>query len=173
MGPFDHIQKKGSVAIKPQPAQIRKEIISTVTSVQKTPKTPPRKDLSREKAKITQPTSSSLKSQTKGTRKKPSNLLQRLESDSDDNGDRNYIETETISRKRQRVNVKGTPDISREMRNQMSFLKDGHGIPAMVHAADIANVRDSTKYKRAFPKTLHLNQVDLHYPSACGVEKYV
>ena len=170
MGPFDHIQKKGSVAIKPQPAQIRREIISTVTPVQKVSNVAPRKDLSRENAKTTQ-TTSNVKGQSVDTRKKPSNVPQRLESDSDDNGDRNNIETETVPRKRQRTGIKGTPDISREIRNQNSFLKDSHGIPGMVHAADIANVRDSTKYRRAFPKTIHLSQIDLHYPAACAVEK--
>ena len=171
MGPFDHIQKKGSVAIKPQPAQIRKEIISIVSSVQKASNVNSRKDLSRERCRITQNISSHLKGQSKDTKKNPSNLLQRLESDSDDNADGNHIETETNPRKRQRISVKGTPDISREMRDQNSFLKDGHGIPAMVHAADIASVSNSTSYRRAFPKTVHLNQVDLHYPSACAVEK--
>lgn len=171
MGPFDHIQKKGSVAIKPQPAQIRREIISTVTPVQKASNVAPRKDLSREKAKTTQITSSNVKGQSMDTRKKPSNVPQRLESDSDDNGDRNYIETETVPRKRQRMSIKGTPDTSREIRNQNSFLKDSQGISGMVHAADIANVRDSTKYRRAFPKTVHISQIDLHYPAACAVEK--
>lgn len=171
MGPFDHIQKKGSVAIKPQPAQIRREIISTVTSVKKTSNVAPRKDLSREKAKTAQTTSSHVKGQSVDGRKKTPNLHPRLESDSDDNGDRNYIETENVPRKRQRMSVEGTPDISREIRNQKSFIKDGHGIPTLVHAADIANVRDSTKYRRAFPKTSHLSQVDLHYPAACAVER--
>lgn len=171
MGPFDHIQKKGSVAIKPQPAQIRREIISTVAPVKKPSNVAPRKDLSREKAKTAQITSSHVKGQSIDTRKKLLNLPQRFESDSDDNGDRNRIETETVPRKRQRMSVEGTPDVSREIRNQKSFLNDSHGIPALVHAADIANVRDSTKYRRAFPKTSHLNQVDLHYPAACAVEK--
>lgn len=171
MGPFDHIQKKGSVAMKPQPAQIRREVISTVSRVQKTSNIIPQKDLSQDKAKISQTTSTHSKGQSKDAKKKPSNLLQRLESDSDDNSDRNYIETDTTSRKRQRMNVKGTPDISREMRDQKSFLKDGHGISALVHAADIATVRNSTKYRRAFPKTIQLNQVDLHYPSASVVER--
>lgn len=170
MGPFDHIQKKGSVAMKPQPAQIRKEIISTVSSVPKASNVPPRKDLSREIANSTQNIPSHLKGQSKNTRK-PSNPQQRLESDSDDNGDRNYIGSQSNPRKRQRIDVKGTADISREMRDQKSFLKDGHGIPALVHAADIATLRNSTKYRRAFPKTLQLNQVDLHYPSACAVER--
>lgn len=171
MGPFDHIQKKGSVAIKPQPAQIRREIISTVTPAQKAPNVAPRKDLSRNKNKTAQIASSHVKGQSVDVRKKSSNPPQLLESDSDDNGDRNYAETENRPRKRQRMSDEGTPDMSREIRNQKSFLKDNYGIPTLVHAADIANVRDSTKYRRAFPKTSHLNQVDLHYPAACAVER--
>lgn len=171
MGPFDHIQKKGSIAIKPQPAQIRKEVIPTVSPIKKTSNITSRKDLNLEKAKTTPPTFSRLKGRSQDTRKKPSNLLQRLESDSDDNDDGKYTKAETVPRKRQRMDVKGKPDISREMRNEKSFLRDGHGISAMVHAADIATVRNPTKYRPAFPKTIHLNHVDLQYPSACAVEK--
>lgn len=171
MGPFDHIQKKGSIAIRPQPAQIRKEVISTVSSIRKASIITPEKDLPGRRGKISQPTSVNPKGRSKDTRKKSSNLQQRLESDSDDNGQGNDIETDSAPRKRQRINIDAKPDTRRKIRNGKSFPKDIHGTPAIVHAADIATVRYSTKYRPAFTRTPYLKQVELHYPSACAVEK--
>lgn len=172
MGPFDHIQKKGSNAIRPQPAQIRKEIISTVISVRKTSNLPPQRYSNGVKAKTNRPISPAVKGRTKDTKQKLSNLQQPLESDSDEaeeEGD--HSESERAPRKRQRIDLDVKPDIRRKMRNEKSFSKNSHGIPSMVHAADIATVRNSTKYRSAFSRTPDLHQVELEYPSTCAVEK--
>ena len=171
MGPFDHIQKKGSIAIRPQPAQIRKEVISTVSSVPKTSLTTPERNLPGGRAKISPPSSVYPKGRSKDTRKKSSNLQQRLESDSDDDDQGSDIETDSAPRKRQRINVDAKPDSHRKIRNGKSFPRDIHGTLAIVHAADIATVRYSTKYRPAFTRTPHLKQVELHYPSACAMER--
>jgi H3 lysine-79-specific histone-lysine N-methyltransferase len=172
MGPFDHIQKKGSVAIKPQPAQIRKEIISTVSPVWKTPDLTLRKVVNGGgKAKTSQPTSSNSKTRSTDTRKRPSKLQQRLESDSDDDDNDNEYHVDRDSRKRQRVDDDIEPDVGRKMRNKKSFLRDSDGIPALVHAAGIAAVDSSTKYRPAFPNLPSI-QVEVQYPSSLAAERY-
>ena len=166
MGPFDHIQKKGSVAIKPQPAQIRKEVVSKLVSVRT-----PQRDLSSAKAKLSGPISSSIKGRRKTTTKRPPKLQQRLESESENDDDGIHSDADGAPKKRQKMDVDVKPDLCRQMRNEKSFLRDSYGIPTMVHAADIATVRNSTKYRPAFSSTPQFKQVDLQYPSACAVEK--
>lgn len=189
MGPFDHIQQKGSIAIRPQPAQIRKEIISTVSSVQKTSYIASRKAFNGVKAQTSQPSSSRnasnggkaqtsqpassrLKARGKETRKRPLQPQERLKSDSEDEkDDEDHTKVDHAPKKRQKTDVDVEPDISRKMRNKKSFLRAGEGIHAMVHAAEIATVGNGTKYRPAFPKALTSNQVKLQYPSAGTFEQ--
>jgi hypothetical protein len=168
MGPFDHIQKKGSIAIRPQPAQIRKEIISTVSSVRKTTDIASRKVFNGGKAPTSQPASSRLKARGRETRKRSLQPQERLTSDSEDE---DHSKVDSAPKKRQKTDVDVEPDISREMCNKKSFLGNGDGIPGMVHAAEIATVGKCTKYKLAFPEALKSNQVEVQYPSAGTLEK--
>lgn len=175
MGFFDHIQKKGSTAIKAQPAQVRKEIVTASTRTSKTlnASLQPRngRDIPRAFNVKQKPVAAQQASRQRAqrSRKRPSSAQPRLESDSDESSINGALEE---SRKRVRTSTDVEVDTKRLVRCRKAFSdKDGGSFP-MVHAADIASLSKPTKYRAAFPEFPHARRILLQYPSASQREKY-
>ncbi len=175
MGFFDHIQRKGSTAIKAQPAQIRKEITTAPANPRKVLK--PARQLAKgpisprtldvkQKSVAVQQTS---KSRATNSRKRPSSVQPRLESDSDESP---TDEVSKDSRKRVRRSTDGDVDTKRLVRCRKAFTDEDGGSFPMVHAADIASLSKPTKYKAVFPEFPYATEIFLQYPSASQREKY-
>ena len=174
MGPFDYIQKKGSEALKPQPAQIRKEITSRLSHSPKalplTPQPSNRRTIPSVSNKARQSDLTALgpsKPLGERPRKRPFSLHSRLESDSDDDS----IETSEAPSKRSRVSTSVEPDYDRQVRCKKSPLEVDKETHNMVHAAAIATLARPTKYKAAFPNDAHAIEIFLQYPSEAVKER--
>ena len=176
MGFFDHIQKKGSTAIKAQPAQIRKEIVVAPANPQKTLNTYPRLGGTRHlpgqlngkrKSAAVWPNP---KFRDQNQKKRPSLAQPRLESDSDESSVDEFLED---SRKRARMSTDVEVDTKRQVRCRKAFSDEDYGSFPMVHAADIASLSKPTKYRALFPEVPRETEIYLQYPSASQREKYV
>ncbi len=176
MGFFDHIQKKGSTAIKAQPAQVRTEIVLAPVKPHRSPNSNPRlKDnrylpltLNAKRKPVTKEQIS--KPRTQNLRKRPSLAQPRLESDSDESSNDQIVEG---SRKRVRVSTDVEEDTKRQVRCGKAFSDEDRGWFPMVHAADIASLSKPTKYKAVFPDCAQATGIFLQYPSASQQERYI
>lgn len=164
MGPFDHIQKKGSKAIKPLPAQIRRETTSQQIVATSSSRITPKNH------KATVATITTLKSfkPDQSTKKRALPVHSRWGSESDD--DDNINTTSDTSRKRPKTSSHDELDSGRQIYNQKAFMNSDDKL-LIVHAAKIATIH-SPKYKKAFPKNSRANQIHLRYPNASTSERY-
>ena len=173
MGFFDHIQKKGSTAIKAQPAQVRREIIIAPANPTKVRNLASRlrdnrilrvtSDVKRQPVNIQKPA----KPRARNLRKRPSSAQLRLESDSDESSTDGFLED---SRKRVRISTDAEVDKQRQVRCRMAFSEDGGSFP-IVRASDIASLRRPAKYRMAFPEFPQATEILLQYPSASQREE--
>ena len=176
MGPFDHIQKQGSEAIKPQPANIRREIISTVIKPQKklipTPIIRARSKNRRSTHQTINTFNISNSSNLCGqpSKKRPFINSSPLVFDSDDESRK---ETLDVSRKLLKRKSDHYLDLNRRVRNHEGRISNQTETLQFVHAAEISTVRNSAKYRRAFLSTPEASVVYLQYPSTCAKEKLV
>lgn len=186
MGFFDQFQKKGSVAIQPKRAQIRKvEVKSTPPSASstsnnansrrltpsQTPKTRPAADAksrskSRDSTRLQPRSSQRLGTPNANSRKRPSPAL-RLSS-SDDDSDADEIPD---FRKRAKVSASAEPDLGRQVRSRDAFSEEGEKSLSLVHAADITSVKKAGKFSSAFDESTEPVEVELQYPSASKKER--
>lgn len=175
MGFFDHIQKKGQTALKPQTSQIRRETVSTAPDPRKRfIPTPQRSkiDDSRpsQRVKRNRSTSTSLRPRRQESRKRISPAQQRFDTSSDDSGSDISL---GASQKRVKTSTGTEPDLKRQIRCQKAFSEvDGTAFP-MVHAADIALLDKSSKFVSAFEESTGCAEIELQYPSASQRERYV
>lgn len=174
MGPFDFIQKKGSKALKPQPAQIRKEIISTLPPARRALSSTPKRTNTRTAPTANKPRQPDLaafhpaKSRNEVSKKRLFSAQLRLQSDSDDDTSEETLEA---SSKRSRVSASVEPASNRQLRCKKPFPENEEDTSNMVHAAEIATLRRPTKYKAAFPNDPHATKILLHYPSELAEER--
>lgn len=184
---FDHLRKPGSLAIKPQGSQIRKEVIrpspdsafqrrttfpskGSISSSLKIPRqlngSPRSKEIG---LKRTLDESKSLKPGKNKSRKRPSPVQQRLQSSSEGSDSEEFI---GISRKKARSCRSAEPDVRRRVRSQKAFSEDD-GLFDMVHAADIASLDKPNKFTPAFDASARSAEILLlQYPSASQQERY-
>ena len=171
---FDHIQKKGQTALKPQTSQIRRDTISTAPDPRKrfipTPQRPKIDDSrSSQPLKRNGPTSTSLKPPRQDSRKRISPAQQRFDTSSDDSGSDVSLGD---SRKRVKTSAETEPDLKRQIRCQKAFSEVDDTAFPMVHAADIALVDKSSKFVAAFGESTGGAEIELQYPSASHRERY-
>ncbi|KAL8706870.1 MAG: hypothetical protein Q9201_000139 [Fulgogasparrea decipioides] len=170
---FSLIQKKGSKPIPPAPNSIRKEIVYGVPPL-KSSSTPstfrPRPALPKAKAaapKAGRPTTNG--SLQKSARRRKQSPQTRLLSDSDSGEPDTATEA---PRKRVKVVKETWPSVKRQLLCSVAF-SDGDCVKfSMVHAADIASLDKTSKYRRAFPQELGNHVVELQYPSASQRETF-
>lgn len=174
MGPFDFLQKKGSQAIKPQPASIRKETVSIhsnprkkLDSTAQRPRirtVPAIKRVRKVDPNVLEPP----KTRRQDSRKRQISKEPRLESDSDENFSDEVLEA---SNKRLRISPSVEPDRHRRLHCMKSLSADEVGMGNMVQAAEIASLQMATKYKPAFPDDLEVTHIYLQYPSESAKER--
>lgn len=174
MGPFDFLQKKGSQAIKPQPAKIRKETVSIRPNPRKT------LDPTAQRPRIrTVPTIKRVKkvdpnaleppkARHQNSKKRRISKQPRLESDSDGSFSDDSLEA---SNKRLRISPSVEPDRHRRLHCTKSLSADEAAMGNMVQAAEIASLQMATKYKQAFPDDPEATHVYLQYPSESAKER--
>jgi H3 lysine-79-specific histone-lysine N-methyltransferase len=187
MGFFDHLQKGGAFSLQPKKPQIRKVVQAKAPEPSRSPSVSaagngasplPRSasttNRSRElngKRNSSRPQhehpSSKQRLSTPSRNLKRSSPIQRLSSDDDSDTDTSFE-----VRKRVRVSASVEPDLDRRVRSVAAFSKEGDKALAMVHAADIAFMQVSGKYKRAFEGTGEAAEIVLQYPSALKGERY-
>lgn len=175
MGFFDHIQKKGQTALKPQTSQIRRETISAAPDPRKrfipTPQRLNSDDSRPSKGlKRNGPTSTSLKARRQDLRKRISPVQQHFDTSSDDSGTDVSL---GASRKRIKTSTETEPDLKRQFRCPNAFLENEDASFPMVHAADFASVDKSGKFVAAFEGLTGCTAIELQYPSASHKERYV
>lgn len=173
MGPFDFLQKKGSQAIKPQPAKLRKETVSIQPNTKKTldpkaqrPRVRTVPAIKRVK-KVDLNAFESPKARQDSKKRQISDQL-RLESDSDDSFSDEILEA---SNKRPRISPSVEPDRHRRLRCMESLSADEAAMGNMVQAAEIASLQMATKYKPAFPDDPEATHIYLQYPSESAKER--
>ncbi len=170
MGPFDLLRKKGTKPIQAQPLKIRKQI--TVTQAPSLAKSSDFESSSVHRQGSPVPGTAKDRlpvkplSQARRSKKRPSPAQLRLESDSDDDSDR---EEDSELRKKIKLSAEPEVDTKRQIRSRKAFVADEDGRFLMVHAADIASLNTSTKYKAAFSQSPSTT-VALQYPSASQTE---
>ena len=175
MGFFDHIQKKGSTAIKAQPAQVRKERVLTPGRTRKTqnstlpllPRAKPKVPNAKRGKNSAHQTS---KPRAQSSRKRASSAQARLESDSDESSTDGALQD---SRKRVRQSTDVEVDTKRQVRCLKAFSNEDGGLFPMVRAADIASLSKPIKYRAAFPEFPQAKEIFLQYPSASQRERFV
>lgn len=184
MGFFDYLQKKGSFAITPQKAQIRKVETKPAPSPSSVPSRgansrhpPPQNSKSKPtdaKSRSKSRDSTRLQPRSSGrlgtplnssSRKRPSPALRLSSSDESD--------TEDIPdlRKRAKVRASAEPDLDRRVRSSKAFLEDGEQKFPMVHAADITSEYKAGKFSSAFDESTNPAEIELQYPSASQKER--
>ncbi|KAL8739156.1 MAG: hypothetical protein Q9181_000185 [Wetmoreana brouardii] len=173
MSYFNLIQKKGSKPIPPAPNSIRKETVYSVPTV-KSSSTPStfRPKPALPKAKAGAPKAGRLRtngSLQKSARRRKQSPQTRLLSDSDSGESDTATET---PRKRVKVVNETWPSVKRQLLCSVAFSDDDCGKFAMVHAADIASLDKTSKYRHAFPQELGNHVVKLQYPSASQQETF-
>lgn len=174
MGFFDKLQKPGHTARKQEKPTVHTESVKAAAAPTLSPflharapivRTVLKKKVLKEE-RVKKP---STRESTPRPRKRASETPQRLESDTD--GDVSD-EDLSASRKRQRLDGDMEPDQKRQIRNQSAFDGRYDGGFSMVHAADIASLKKSTKYKPAFPNGPEALEITLQYPSSLQRENY-
>ncbi|KAI9871919.1 MAG: Nucleosomal histone H3-Lys79 methylase [Pleopsidium flavum] len=185
---FDNLRKPGSLAIKPQGSQIRKEVIRTspvsasqrritlpskgsLNAIPKVPRQLNGGPRSREVG-LKQRKQDDLTPLDRGknkSRKRPSPVQQRLQSSSQSSDSEGSLST---SKKRSRSSKGIEPDLKRRVRSQKAFAKDD-GLFDMVHAADIASLDKPNQFTPAFGGSAgSVETLLLQYPSASQQERY-
>lgn len=167
MGPFDFLQKKGSQAIKPQPAKIRKETISLHPNPRKTLDLRTVPTIKRVK-KVDPNALEPPKARRQDSKKRQISKQPRLESDSDDSFSDGILEA---SNKRLRISPSVEPDRHRRLHCKKSLSADEAAMGNMVQAAEIASLQVATKYKPAFPDAPEATHIYLQYPSESAKER--
>lgn len=174
MGPFDFLQKKGSQAIKPQPAKLRKETVSIQPNTRKTLDPKAQRPRVRTVPAIKRVKKVDLnalerpKDRRQDSKKRQISNQPRLESDSDDNFSDEILEA---SNKRLRISPSAEPDRHRRLRCMKSLSADEAAMGNMVQAAEIASLQMATKYKPAFPDDPEATHIYLQYPSESAKER--
>lgn len=173
MGPFDFLQKKGSQAIKPQPAKLRKETVSTQPNTRE--KLDPKAQRPRvrtvpaiKRVKKVDLTALEPPRARQDSKKRQISDQPRLESDSDDSFSDGVLEA---SNKRPRISPSVEPDRHRRLRCMKSLSADEAAMGNMVQAVEIASLQMATKYKPAFPDDPEATHIYLQYPSESAKER--
>lgn len=157
-----------------QPPKIRKQVVIThvpdpsPSSTHITSSASTRASPSLQVAKQNEtPRSQSAQPRSQKSRKRPSPIQARLESDSDDEiSEKDHPGTR---RKRARLSTEPPVDKERQIRSREAFSKEQSGRFTMVHAAHIACLSKHTQYKVAFQQPQPVT-VSLQYPSAVEPE---
>ncbi|MCJ1288806.1 Nucleosomal histone H3-Lys79 methylase [Xylographa carneopallida] len=177
---FNYLLKKSSAST--QSLQIRKEVVSTKTTVRTAPRAnaasrsnglqPPRKQIKYVQDKFQRLPSHTGKKENEVTRKRrtPSQGLVNFSSDDSEAEDGEEGEG---SRKKPKADLDQHPDLKRQVRNQKAFSEEDGGIFDMVHAADIPSLDKTTKYIPSFEGLPEKIEVSLQYPSASQRERYL
>lgn len=172
MGPFDLLRKKGTKPIQAQPQKIRKQITVTQVPVLTESSESGSSSVHRRgspafgAARNRRPVKlQPVHSQARRSKKRPSPAQLRVQSDSDDDSDRE----DTEQRKKVKLSAEPEVDTRRQIRSLKAFSADQDGRFSMVHAADVASLNTSTKYKAAFSQA-QFTTVAIQYPSASQTE---
>lgn len=173
MGPFDFLQKKGSQAIKPEPAKLRKETVSIQPNARKTLDPKAQRPRVRTVTAIKRVKKVDLNALETPKARQDSKKRQisdqpRLESDSDDSFSDEILEA---TNKRPRISPSVEPDMHRRLRCMESLSADEAAMGNMVQAAEIASLQIATKYKPAFPDDPEATHIYLQYPSESAKER--
>lgn len=174
MGPFDFLQKKGSQAIKPQPAKLRKETVSIQPNTRKILDTKAqcprvrRVPAIKQVKKVDFRALETPKAARQDSKKRQISDQLRLESDSDDNFSDEILEG---TNKRPRIGPSVELDRHRRLRCMESLSADEAAMGNMVQAAEIASLQMATKYKAAFPDDPEATHIYLQYPSESAKER--
>ena len=191
MGFFDHLQKGGSFSLQAQKPQVRKVVQARATPSSRSPsshpparpplrnsplsengrKVPGRKNRSVSIDAETRASKNRLGTPNSRTRKRTT-PEQRFSSSSDDDDDAHDTDTSFDMRKRARISDSTEIDPDRRVRSRQAFSDAGLQSLAMVQAADIASLKDTGKYRRAFGETDKPAAISLQYPSASQEERY-
>ena len=174
MGFFDSIQKPGHTAAKGKNSHIHQEVVklaaptrSPIPFAQRFNKRSLASKLAPKKQSVSARTSPNPRT-THARKRAATSTPQPLQSDSDgDVSDHDLAP----SRKRMRRESDAEPDISRRIRSGMAFAEEDDGEFPMVHAGDIASLKDSKKYRAAFPDDIDVTEIRLQYPSASQQER--
>lgn len=173
MGPFDLLRKKGTKPIQAQPQKLRKQITVTQVPVLTESSESGSSSVHRRgspafgAARNRRPVKlQPVLPQARRSKKRPSPAQLRLQSDSDDDSER---EEDTEQRKKVKLSAEPEVDTRRQIRSLKAFSADQDGRFPMVHAADIASLNTSTKYKAAFSQA-QFTTVAIQYPSASQAE---
>lgn len=181
---FGHLHKSGAPAIKPQGSQIRKEVIRVAPDVRshqriasppaghpsgksaRQPNGAPQKTKAGVKHGLDE--SPNTKLNNKKPRHRPSPRSQPLQASSDSSDDDSFL-----ARSSPKPRVTRSPDLKRQVRCRAAFVDEDGTFP-MVHAADIASIDKTNKYKPAFVDTAagSTDVLLLQYPSASQPERY-
>ncbi|KZF26588.1 histone-lysine N-methyltransferase [Xylona heveae TC161] len=190
MGFFDHLQKKGSSAIKPQGAQIRREVVRTPSAQviggkdarrplthkkslnasklgQQNGASPARTLAVRQQGSLS-PDSRSSRSRNSSRRRTPA-TPQRLSSSSEDSDSDDSL---INSRKRIRTSASGEPDLKRHLPDKRAFADKEDASFPFIHASDIASLNKSSKFVKAFRDSTRSTAIFLQYPSRSKPERY-
>lgn len=174
MGPFDFLQKKGSQAIKPQPAKIRTETVSILPRPKTTLDPIAQRARNRtvpaiKRVKKVDPNAlEPPRARRQDSKKRRISNQPRLESDSDDSFSDDILEA---SNKRLRISPSVEPDRHRRLHCMKSLSADEVAMGNMVQAAEIASLQLATKYKPAFPDYPEATHIYLQYPSESVKER--
>lgn len=184
MGFFDKLQKPGHTALKQEKRSVHTEARKDTASPRlyvhpvhtKSLKALHRQSpatcataLNTFKDKYRTESTSRHSTQSPCRRKRASATPQRQEWGSD--SDASDESSRSIA-KRQRRGSSAEPDPNRTLRCRQAFANEGGGKLDMVHAATIANSRDTRSYRLAFPDFEDEAQIALQYPSASQREDY-
>lgn len=187
MGFFDHLQKGGSFSLQAQKPQIRKVVQARATpsrssSLHVPTRTPSRnsplsengrKTLAQKNRSVSTGAEARFlkgRSDAPSRNRKRHTPEQRLSSDDDDDAD--DTDTSFDVRKRARLSDSTEIDPERHVRSLEAFSE---GVPEFlprVHAAEIASLKQTGKYRRAFGQTDKSAEIFLQYPSASRKERY-
>ncbi|KAL6721574.1 Nucleosomal histone H3-Lys79 methylase [Lecanora helva] len=172
VGFFQSIQKHGFTAAKGTNSRIHQEI--TRTPSPQTPINPYKHNQALSAKKVPEKPNGSRKpsplpKEQPPRKRRVATPQQRLESDSDDDGDAQDLEGD---RKRARRHSDAEPDVKRKIRSRKAFSNEDGGRFDMVHAADIASLDKSAEFKPAFPSDPLATKICLQYPSASQPERY-
>ena len=171
---FDYLRKPGSNSVKPQPLQIRREVILTEAAPVRKVLTPA---LPRSKGRKSPPKSGVVgqdrlypkKPLARGhaSRKRPT-PEQVLESSSDASGSEEAI---GVSHKKLKSSSTRELDRKRQVRSSEAFSRDNGITYPIVHAADIASLDTSISFVPLFEGLTETAEVLLQYPSISPPER--
>ena len=170
---FQSIQPKGSKPIQPKTSTVRKEVVNATPATNRVLRLSPFPAKTRASSIPVASKRHEIREQSRSvsartSRRQTLSAQPRLESDSDD------LESDSSLgplRKRVKVSGKYELDLKRKLRCKAAFSESGDDRFSMVHAADIASLGRTPKYKVAFPDVLEAHTVLVQYPSASRPER--